>query len=280
MYLELILKCGYYSFYSNVGEAVSSRPHGTTILSASVYADLDGQKRLVGYSMFPVLKLLTHQPIKAPVQRVYSKDPSGALEILNYDIKLVIASDLNTKDSLRIAKARANLKGDFSDLKDNDKSIALAWTLSAHVNCTKYSPEMDPRFKDKPSEFFVPLRLRGLGASGFTGICKKLHSLYDSWYSNTSQSKSDTGSYMAHMYGLLLPNEYLKDLNIPLGEEAKQYVKPNLKVMIGEGTGYVYPDQTIQTKVHHPGIPETEELQAGRDVRRYEDPFGLRRVFW
>ena len=62
----------------------------------------------------------------------------------------------------------------------------------------------------------------------------------------TSQSKSDTGSYMAHMYGLLLPNEYLKDLNIPLGDEAKQYIKPNLKVMIGEGTGYVYPDQTIQ----------------------------------
>ena len=85
-------------WYSNVGEAVNSRPHNTTVLSASVYADLDGQKRLVGYSMFPVLKLLTHQPIKAPVQRVYSKDPSGTLEIYNYDIKPVIASDLNTKD--------------------------------------------------------------------------------------------------------------------------------------------------------------------------------------
>ena len=74
-----------------------------------------------------------------------------------------ISSEAFFKQSLRIAKTRANLKGDFGDLKDNDKSIALAWTLSAHVNCTTYSPEMDPRFKDNPSESFAPLRLRGLG---------------------------------------------------------------------------------------------------------------------
>jgi len=51
----------------------------------------------------------------------------------------------------------------FSDLGDDEKSILLTWTLSAHVNRTRYSPEEDPSLPKKPAECFGPLRVRGLG---------------------------------------------------------------------------------------------------------------------
>jgi len=76
----------------------------------------------------------------------------------------------------------------------------------------------------------------------------------------TSGSKGDTGHYMAHMYALLIPNHTLQEWDIKLGKETI-VSEDKLAVMIGEGTGFVHPDQR---GVSHNGKAPRYQTTEGR----------------
>ena len=48
-------------------------------------------------------------------------------------------------------------------MSDEEKSIALAWTISAYANSSPYSIEKDPNHPKLPAELFGPMRNREYG---------------------------------------------------------------------------------------------------------------------
>lgn len=182
-------------------------------------------------------------------------------------------SEGTMRTCLKMAKDKANFgERMVGQMSSEEISVALAYFLTAYAHCIPYSLEMSPMNPSAPNEYFMPARLRATGdcedssyeiiqafrellalkcdADSELGHLKRFASGYTAFMTLGSATAGDAGSasggdakqqkIMAHMYVLLIPNEYLAALKVDTGERP---TPSGLELLLIEGTGCVHPLQ-------------------------------------
>ncbi len=178
--------------------------------------------------------------------------------------------DLETFEvCLSMARDKANNYKKISNMTTEELSVMLGFYLTAYAHCVPYSYEMDPLEKKMPSEYFSPARLREMGDCEDTSweVMQTFRELiehkfprgselavlqnfalgYTCFMTLGSATAAEAGAaggasskIMAHMYTLLIPNEYLERLNYKVENRA---TPAGLEILLVEGTGCVHPLQ-------------------------------------
>lgn len=231
----------------------------------------------------PGWNFATYQPISPPTQ-------------------LVMAHTLN------IALMRTG--GTVGDIINRTPSglATLAWYHCVYSHSIPYTLEEDTRKPGKPAEYFSPPGLRGTGDCEDVSwaiitsarelqevkigshpkfnalkVLQRLNSAYHPFMilgSATDASpdnNASSGSIMAHMYALMIPNTQLVDDFSRLGIPVRGEIEPSLPVLLVEGTGTVWP---LQQKGMEPTFHTPLGRKFSNSVIRDNRLMGVRRVIF
>ena len=170
-------------------------------------------------------------------------------------------------ECLEIAKQKANTRKKVTQMLTDELSVVLGFYLTAYAHCVPYSYEMDPLEKKLPSEYFSPARMREMGDCEDTSyevmrmfkelialdnpidselaVLRNFASGYTCFMTLGSATAAQAGAttktgekIMAHMYTLLIPNEYLDKIMYDIRNRP---APRGLEVLLIEGTGCVHP---------------------------------------
>lgn len=179
------------------------------------------------------------------------------------------------EQALKIATQRENIGSDPEGWSTDDLGVAAVGTISAHPTSTLYRKEADPLIPNAPSESFRAMRLSGRGdcedvswemcnskreiaklpeggmSKGLRAVKRHLDN-YTDFMTLVSATVGDADSVgnarasserQAHMLTLLIPNNDLAKM----GQPVQPQTTLKLPVLIGEGTGRVFPNHTGRT---------------------------------
>tara|TARA_A100001015_G_scaffold199022_1_gene222167 strand:+ start:1539 stop:3236 length:1698 start_codon:yes stop_codon:yes gene_type:complete len=173
---------------------------------------------------------------------------------------------------LKVGLERENIGSNPDDWTLPDVGVAATAMLSAYSTSTLYRKEADPLVPGRPSESFRAMRLSGRGdcedvsfeicqskkdlarlpQNGMSRALKTVKSHMDNYSEFMTLVSATVGdadsvgqnsagqSRQAHMLTLLIPNHDLAEKGI----EVRGKKTPGLPLLIGEGTGRVFPDHT------------------------------------
>ncbi len=174
------------------------------------------------------------------------------------------------EECLKMAKDKANIQTPVGQMTTYELGVVLGFYLTAYAHCVPYSLEMDVLQKGLPNEYFSAARLREMGDCEDTsyevmcmfrelvrekfdseaelGVLQRFAMGYTCFMtlgsataaSAGTASGGNQGKIMAHMYTLLIPNEYLNGIKYNVGGRAQP---SGLEVLLVEGTGCVHPLQ-------------------------------------
>lgn len=202
--------------------------------------------------------------------------PNGALPMPGWKFAhtdaITASSPSFYEKCLNIAIERENIGANPNAWSSEDLAAAAIGTLTAYPTSTNYRQEADPLLPGRPSESFRAMRLSGRGDcedaaweicnakrelaalrnAGLSPGLQKVKAHLDNYAEfmtlvSATAGQADTvgrssGSQrQAHMMALFLPRHQLAEL----GMQTEGPKMRGLPTLLGEGTGRVYPIQTI-----------------------------------